>query len=81
MPRPPPAPLKPHWSLTEAEVAIWREVAPLVAARRADTDAVLSAFCAVAVRIVGNPTPSAYDMAEYRDLAAQLGLPTQEVPK
>jgi hypothetical protein len=66
--------LKPHWSLSPAEVEIWREVAPRVRLRGVNVPAVLSEFCAVAVRIIGNPTPSAADMAEYRDLMAQLGI-------
>jgi hypothetical protein len=73
-PRLPPAPLKPHWSLTAAEVAIWNEVCPQVTARDEDTYAVLSAYCAVAVRIVGNPTSSTADLEQRDELAAQLGL-------
>lgn len=74
VPRRPAVLLKPHWSLSAAEAAIWYEVAPLVRYRGADADAVLSAFCAVAVRILGNPTPATADVAEYRGLAGQLGI-------
>ena len=55
-------------------MAIWNEVAPRVTARDENTYAVLSAYCAVAVRIVGNPTPSSADLEERDELAAQLGL-------
>lgn len=74
VPRPPPAPLKPHWSLSRAEVAIWNEVAPRVTARDEDTYAVLSAYCAVTVRLAATDTPGSADLEEREELASQLGL-------
>lgn len=73
-PEPVGAPLKPHWSLSRAEVEVWNAIAPRVRVRDENTHAVLSEFCAVQVRILRATTPAAADLEERAALAEALGL-------
>lgn len=75
VPKPAPAPPVPHWSLTPAELAIWREMAPRVTARGRISDPeghALNNFCTLAARISQAAPPSAADVAAYDQLAGQL---------